>query len=149
MQQFGRPLYAIALTLWVGALWAVGAIVAPTLFSMIDNRSLAGAVAGRLFTAVAWVGIGCAIYLMLFQIVEKGAGVFRTAVFWIALLMFLLTLAGHFGVQPIIAHLKASRELLESVTKERFDTWHGIASILYVIQSALGGALVVLESARR
>ena len=32
----------IMLTLWVGSLWAVGLMVAPTLFTQLDDRALAG-----------------------------------------------------------------------------------------------------------
>ncbi|MGH8809748.1 MAG: DUF4149 domain-containing protein, partial [Noviherbaspirillum sp.] len=36
-------------TLWVGSLWAVGYLVAPTLFATLPDSVLAGTIAGRLF----------------------------------------------------------------------------------------------------
>ena len=53
-------LRAIARTLWIGGMWVVGIIVAPILFSALDNVT-AGMVAGRLFAAIAWVGLVCGI----------------------------------------------------------------------------------------
>ena len=34
------------------------------------------------------------------------------------------------------------------VFRNRFATWHGVASVLYVIESLLGIALVVLQTGR-
>jgi hypothetical protein len=146
-------LYVVAITLWVGGLWAVGYIVAPTLFHELSaNRALAGNLAGRMFAMIAWVGIGCAVYLLLFQFLRRGGAAFRSGVFWLVVAMLLLTLAGHFGVQPILAQLKSDalpREVMESVLRDRFARWHGISSVLYLIQSVLGAALVAIQQRGR
>jgi hypothetical protein len=57
-----------------------------------------------------------------------------------------LTAASQFGIHPLLAQLKADalpREVMESVMRDRFVTWHGIASILYLLQSLLGLLVVV------
>lgn len=64
MQRFADALYFIALTLWVGGLWAIGYLVAPTIFSTLTDRQLAGALAGKLFALIGWIGLGCAAYLL-------------------------------------------------------------------------------------
>ena len=56
MKTLTEAIYAIALTLWIGGLWAVGYLVAPTLFYTLADRALAGMVAGKLFTLIAYVG---------------------------------------------------------------------------------------------
>jgi hypothetical protein len=38
------------------------------------------------------------------------------------------------------------REVMESVLRDRFATWHGVSSILYLVQSLLGLWLVVWSS---
>ena len=38
---------------------------------------------------------------------------------------------------------------MESVFRDRFSTWHGVASVLYVIESVLGLALVMLQGKGR
>ena len=147
MGRFAEALQSIAATLWVGAMWGIGYIVAPLLFSRLGDRALAGLIAGKLFSLIAWVGIGCAIYLLLFRMVRSGTGVFRQGVFWIALLMLALVCAGEFGIQPIMAALKEEalpKQVMESVLRDRFAAWHGVSSVLYIIQSLLGAALVVL-----
>lgn len=148
MNQIFRPLYVIALTLWVGALWSIGGIAAPTLFSALSDRNLAGVLAGRMFWAIAWIGIGCGAYLMLHLALERGWQAFKSPAFWLILAMFALTLAGLFGIQPLLNQLKAAalpREVMQSVVRDRFQAWHGVSSVLYVIQCALGGALIVVD----
>lgn len=147
MGRFAEALQSIAATLWVGAMWGIGYIVAPVLFSRLGDRALAGLIAGKLFSLIAWVGIGCAIYLLLFRMLRSGTGVFRQGVFWIALLMLALVCAGEFGIQPVMAALKEEalpKQVMESVLRDRFAAWHGVSSVLYIIQSLLGAALVVL-----
>lgn len=147
MGRFAEALQSIAATLWVGAMWGIGYIAAPVLFSRLGDRALAGLIAGKLFSLMAWIGIGCAIYLLLFRIVRSGTGVFRQGVFWIVLLMLALVCAGEFGIQPIMAALKEEalpKQVMESVLRDRFAAWHGVSSVLYIIQSLLGAALVVL-----
>ena len=71
----------------------------------------------------------------------------KQGVFWIAVAMAVLVVAGQFGVQPILAGLKEQalpREVMESVFRDRFATWHGVASILYVIESLLAIGLVIM-----
>ncbi len=138
-------LFAIAVTLWVGALWAIGFIAAPVLFHVLSDHTLAGNLATSLFAIVAWVSIGAAAYALIYLFAREGAQTMKTAVFWLIVIMLLLTLAGHFGITPILARLKDAalpREVMESVLRNRFYAWHGVSGVLYVIQSVLGVALV-------
>jgi MFS family permease len=148
MRGFFSALYSIAVTFWVGGLFATGYLAAPVLFSQLADRSLAGAVAGAMFSVVAWVGLACGTYLILFVLAGKGWRAVQSGVFWIVLLMLALTVAGHFGIQPILAQLKADalpRQVMESALRDRFSTWHGVSSALYLVQSLLGIALVILQ----
>ena len=148
MRGLASALYNIAVALWVGGLFATGYLAAPVLFSQLADRSVAGAVAGAMFSVIAWVGLGCGTYLILFVLAGKGWRAIQSGVFWIVLLMLALTAAGHFGVQPILAQLKADalpRQVMESALRDRFSTWHGVSSALYLVQSLLGIALVILQ----
>lgn len=139
---------SIAVTLWVGGMWVIGFIVTPLLFSRLADRVLAGLVAGKLFSIIAWTGIACAIFLLIFRMVRSGAACLKQGFFWLTLAMLVLVLAGEFGVQTVMDSLRAQalpKEIMESVLRDRFTTWHGVASVLYVIQSLLGLVLVVLH----
>jgi hypothetical protein len=147
MGKFAASLQSFATTLWIGGMWAIGYMVAPILFATLpDDRMLAGALAGKMFGLIAWVGIACSAYLMVYHIASRGSAGLRRSYFWIVLVMLLLILAGHFGVQPVLAHLKLQalpHDVMQSIVRDRFSAWHGISSILYVIQSVLGLVLVV------
>lgn len=146
MRAWSDRLALLVTTAWVGALWTVGYLVAPVLFNTLEDRQLAGALAGRMFTLVAYIGVGAAFYLMLHRLVRDGTGALRQGFFWIVLLMLLLVLAGHFGIQPLLDGLKAQAlptDVMQSIFADRFRTWHGVASIAYLIESLLGLALVL------
>ncbi len=146
MRRLADALYDLALTLWVGGLWTIGYLVAPSLFSTLsDNRQLAGQLAGRLFELIGWVGLACASYLLLFVLLSTGRAAWRRWNFWLLLAMFVLGAISLFGVQPLLAQLKADalpREVMESMLRNRFAAWHGISSVLYLLQSLLGLLLV-------
>jgi hypothetical protein len=146
MPRLADALYQIALTCWVGGLWCIGYVVAPTLFSLLgDNRPLAGALAGRLFELIGWIGLTCARYMLSYLLLRLRSVTLRRWDFWLLVLMTLLTVVSLFGIQPLLAQLKADawpREVMESVLRNRFATWHGISSGLYLLQSVLGLLLV-------
>ena len=84
--------------------------------------------------------------LLLYALIRRGWRAVKSGVFWIVLAMVALTAAGHFGIQPLLAQLKADalpRHVMESTLKDRFATWHGISSGLYLLQSLLGVWLVL------
>lgn len=148
MKSFADALQSIAVTLWVGGMWAIGFVVAPLLFARVPERVLAGLIAGKLFTLAAYIGIVCALILLLFRVARFGAAVLKQGTFWVVLLMLALILIGEFGVQPVLESLKAQalpKEVMASILRDRFDTWHGVASGLYVIESLLGLVLVVRQ----
>lgn len=149
MKNLASHLNATAIVLWVGSLWAIGLIAAPTLFSVLkENTQLAGLLAGKMFTLTAYIGMACALYVLIYRLATEGTGAFKQWFFWIALAMLGLILIGHFGVQPIIQRLKVeggAAEVMQSVVANRFAHWHGIASILYVVQSLLGLTLVLKQ----
>ena len=148
MRRLASALYSIAVAVWAGGLLAIGLIAAPVLFTQLADRSVAGSLAGGMFSITAWVGLGCGTYLILFVMFGKGWRAMQSGVFWIVLLMLALTVAGHFGVQPILAQLQADalpRRVMESALRDRFTTWHGVSSALYLVQSLLGVALVILQ----
>lgn len=146
MRTVTEALYRILVVVWVGGLLAIGYLAAPVLFASLNDRTLAGEVAGKLFALIGWVGLAAGSYLSLFLIGRWRAAVFKRAVFWLVLLMLGMTAAQLFGIQPLMAQLKLDalpREVMESVLRDRFATWHGVASILYLVESLLGLWLVV------
>jgi len=147
MNRWPDKLALLVVTFWVGSLWAIGALAAPTLFKVIPTSYLAGLVAGKMFTLVAYVGMASAAYLLAYRFTRFGAAAFKQGFFWIVIAMLLITLLGHFGIQPIIAEIKSQAalpaDMMQGVFADRFRTWHGIASIAYLLECLLGIALVL------
>jgi hypothetical protein len=145
MGRFWDGLAGTMLVLWIGGMWAIGYVAAPTLFASLVDKQLAGMLAGKLFEVMAWIGIASASYLLIYRIARDGGAALKTLFFWAVALMLVLTLAGHFGIQPIMQGLKDQampHAVMQSVFADRFRHWHGVSSILYLIQSALGLLLV-------
>lgn len=130
----------VLLTAWVGGTWAIGYIAAPTLFAVLDDRKLAGQLAGEMFHAINWLGMVSAVLLLL--IVIKRCG--KIWQLWVLLLMLVLVLNNEFVLQPMMAELKAQGLPEGSAAKSRFGMLHGISSVAYLVVSLLGLVLVAV-----
>ena len=151
MKHLPDLLAAWSLVLWVGGLWAVGYLAAPTLFYNLDDRMLAGMLAGKMFGYIAWVGLVCGAWLLIFRLGRLGGAALKQGFFWIVLVMLLLSLAQQFGIQPILQQLKDQampKDVMESLFRDRFAAWHGVSSAVYLIQSLLGLAAVAKQGSR-
>jgi hypothetical protein len=135
----------IVVTLWVGALWMTG-LTAYVLFDSLQDKQLAGSLAGKLFTIVSYIGMVSAFYLLIQRLLDYGTGALKQSFFWAIFFMLLLILAGHFGIQPILAQLKIdalANNITQTVFADRFKTWHGVASVAYLAECLLGFVLVL------
>ena len=136
----------LAACAWVGGMWTTGYLVTPVLFQTLEDRQLAGLLAGKLFALSSDVGIICALYLLLYYFIGGGQRALRYRVVWVVAIMLLLTLIGLFGIQPMMANLKMQAlpaEVMHSAFAEQFRMWHGVASIIYLVQSLLGILLIL------
>ncbi len=136
-----RPLPRVLLAVWVGAALAVGYIAAPVLFAALDDRMLAGMLAGKMFAAAVWLGLVCGAAIVLLNYARGLGERLPRAVFGCVLAMLLLTAIGHFVLQPLMAGLKAQAapgEMLQGVLRDRFAMWHGVSSVIFLAQSLLG-----------
>lgn len=151
MKNFPDLLAAWAVALWVGGLWAIGYLAAPVLFYHLDDRVLAGNLAGMMFRWIGWVGLVCGGWLLLHRLWRAGGGALRQTAFWIVAGMLLLTLGQQFGIQPVMQELKdlaMPRDVMQSMFRDRFATWHGVSSAVYLLESLLGLWLVARQPSR-
>lgn len=140
-----QRLNLIVITLWVGALWATG-LNAYLIFDTLQDKQLAGNLAGKLFTIVSYIGMVAGFYLLIQRLLDYGTVALKQSYFWAAFAMLLLVLAGHFGIQPILAQLKTAalpNDVMHSVFANRFGAWHGVASIAYLLECLLGFVLIL------
>ena len=139
----------LLITAWVGSLWTVGYLVAPTLFLTLADRVLAGTIAGKLFRVEAWMSLAVGACLLLMLRRRRERIVQHVTMFKLVGAMVVCTLFGYFGLQPSMAALReaAVGGVLEGAARTRFGILHGVASGLYLIQSMLGVVLVVKNAA--
>jgi hypothetical protein len=130
----------VLLTLWVGALWSIGYLAVPVLFAKLNDRMLAGLLAGHMFSIVAWLGLAAGALLATGELIrsQRRPG-WR---FWVLAFMLALVAVGHFGLQPAMAALKENGLPEGSAEAARFARLHGTASVLYLLTSLAGLALV-------
>ncbi|MGD8591892.1 MAG: DUF4149 domain-containing protein [Gammaproteobacteria bacterium] len=130
----------VLLTAWVGGLWSIGYIAAPTLFAVLDDRKLAGQLAGEMFHVINWLGITCGILLLLIVLKRYG----RIWQFWVLLVMLILVMNNEYIFQPMMAEIKAQGLIEGSDAKSRFGLLHGLSSLAYLLTSIMGLVLVGL-----
>jgi hypothetical protein len=138
----------LAITLWVGGLWAIGYLAVPTLFYTQTDRQLAGILAGSMFETLGYVGIVCGLYLVLHRWFTVATQIWRDFQSIVVLAMLTITLVMQFYIQPLMGELKLQvlpLEIMHSALATQFKMWHGISSILYLIESLLGAWLVILK----
>lgn len=146
MKNLPRHLALLAATAWVGGLWTIGYLAVPILFHAQSDRQLAGMLAGQMFATLGYLGILCGTYLLAWRFAANGRNAIREGLFMTAAAMLLLTLLSQFGIQPLMAELKAQAlplEVSQSSFAGQFRMWHGISSITYLLQSLLGAFLVI------
>lgn len=138
----------LLITAWVGSLWTVGYLVAPTLFLTLSDRVLAGTIAGKLFRAEAWLSLIVGVILLLLLCLKKQQSLHRPVMLKLVAAMLACTLLGYFALQPSMAALREATvgAVMDSSSKTRFAVLHGVASMLYLIQSVLGVMLVLKNS---
>ncbi len=130
-------------TLWVGGLWAVGYVAAPIVFAVLDERHLAGTVAGRMFSAMSYVGLVCGALLLAGFAYLHGANLVRQWRVWVVAAMIGLVLVGELVLQPSMAALRETGLVEGSAEAREFARLHGIAATLYLATSVLGLGLVI------
>lgn len=128
----------------MGGIWAIGYLAVPVLFAALDDRMLAGQLAGVMFERLAWFGMLCAPILLRLEWRNRLARA-------LLLLMLVCVLVGHFGLQPAMAALKqasAPLPVMESPHADAFRWLHAASSSIYLLQ-ALAGLVLVGSGVRR
>jgi uncharacterized membrane protein len=142
----------LALTIWVGGMLVVGYIVVPVLFRTLEDRMLAGDIAGQLFSILSKVGLGCGLILLSVAIVRSSGDWYRVWQIWILLAMMSIILIGEYGLTPAMQAIKQSAGVaLEKGTEayQQFARLHGFSSVLFLVNSLLGIVLAIYGAVNR
>lgn len=133
----------LLLALWAGLLVSIGALVAPTLFAILANRVVAGAIASELFRRTTFVSIAVALVLCALDR-ARGAGAPRWRPLAPLVPAALLAL-GEFAVKPV---LEAAR-VASGPAGRAFIAWHAVSGTLFAVATLLVVALLVIELKRQ
>ncbi|HWX10795.1 MAG TPA: DUF4149 domain-containing protein [Trinickia sp.] len=139
--------FRLLIVVWVGSLLTIGYAAAPTLFATLD-RVAAGAVAAKLFRIEAVLGVFCGILSLALGnlLVRRGSAAYRP-LRWLLAGMLVCVLVGYFALEPFMdamrtAALDAGLDVGHSAYAARFGMLHGVASVIYLLESVLGLVLV-------
>lgn len=140
---FIRRVFLLAVGLWLGAILAVGYLVAPVLFTNLPDRLLAGFIAGEMFRITTTITLVVAIVLLGLSnwLVNRGFDDYRK-IRWFILIILLLAIAGSL-LQMWLVDLKrlASIEgvgVMQSSYAIPFARLHGVSSVLFLLESVVG-----------
>ena len=156
-----RYLYVVALVLWVGGLIVAGAIVAPSVFGVLqawnasEGRVLAGQVFGEVLLRLTWLSYAMGVIMFVTLTLHRllGARPLRYGVrVGIMAVMLVMMLAMGFYIIPQVNAIQAQvagpvSALPESDARRvEFDKLHGLSNILFSITAIGGLALCFWES---
>jgi hypothetical protein len=157
-----RYLYVVALVIWVGGLIVAGALVAPSVFGVLQTwnaaqgRVLAGQVFGEVLLRLTWLSYAMGTVMFVALTLHRLLGArpvkygIRVGIMGVMLVMMLVT--GFYlipGVEAIQAQVAGPVAELPDTDPRRleFDRLHGLSNILFAI-TAIGGLALCWWEAR-
>ena len=157
-----RYLYVVALVLWVGGLISAGALVAPSVFGVLqawnpsEGRVLAGQVFGAVLLRLTWLSYAMAFIMFMTLTLHRllGARPLKYGIrVGIMALMLLMMMAMGYYIIPEVNAIQAqvggpvSQLVATDARRVEFDRLHGLSNILFSI-TAIGGLALCWWEAR-
>jgi hypothetical protein len=143
---FLRYLMLLSLVVWLGGLIFFAFVLAPTVFTVLPTRHLAGNVVARALSSLHWIGIISGVVFlassMIYSQISKGTPRLFAAKHMLIVLMLALTLVSQFSIMPRMDVLRASIGEIDSVpidnpVRMQFDA-------LYVWSTRVEGGVLLL-----
>ncbi len=139
-----QRLFLLIAGAWVGSLFAVGFLVVPTIFTALQDRQVAGMIAGTIFQVEAYLSVAVCLGLLVLAnlLVNRRVEHYRS-IRWSSWILLLCSLLTCFGLIPYMDALRQEALLLgmpvmASPSASLFGRLHGISSGLFLMQSLLG-----------
>ena len=157
-----RYLYVVALVLWVGGLIAAGALVAPSVFGVLQawnesqGRVLAGQVFGEVLLRLTWLsyamGVIMFVTLTLHRLLGSRPRKYGVRVGIMGLMLAMMLATGFYiipQVNSIQSQVAGPVSALTDTDPRRieFNRLHGLSNILFSI-TAIGGLALCWWEAR-
>lgn len=141
-----RFLMLMSLIVWLGGLIFFAFVLAPTVFSVLPTRHMAGSVVSTSLGRLHWMGIFSGIVFlvssMTYARLTTGATHPFAAKHVLLGLMLILTLISQFGISPRMASLRASMGQIDNVAIS--DPGRMQFNALHVWSTRLEGGVLLL-----
>lgn len=155
VELFLNILSSVVLTLWVGSMFAFGALFAPALFRRLertDAGNVAGVVLGRIDT-LGLVASGVLVAVVAMQGIAGDWAVIDLLRLLLVVKLLALTLVSVLGIRPKMDQLKTGAVPLETLPAEderrvEFGRLHRLSTALFSVNALVGLVLIALSAAR-
>jgi hypothetical protein len=118
---FLRFVMLLALVVWIGGIIFFASVVAPTVFSVLPTRALAGAVVSRSLTALHYIGLVSGVVFlvasMLHSRLSSGSAEPLATRHVLVFVMLLITLYAQFGLGARMLKLRDSMGQIDSIAQ--------------------------------
>jgi uncharacterized membrane protein len=150
-----RTLMLLALITWIGGILFFSFVLAPTLFTVLPSREMAGNVVSHSLTSLHWIGLVSGVVFLACSLAYHQRTLARPKPFAAAhvfvVLMLALTMVSQFGITPRMRTLRA--QLADA------QAWHDSDQTAFLVLHRLStwtegtvlffGLAVVVLTARR
>ena len=116
-----RFLMMLSLAIWVGGIVFFAFVLAPTVFSVLPTRNLAGMVVSRSLARLHWIGLFSGIaYLVFSLLLLRLSGSFQAFAprHLLVLLMIALVLIAQFGIGAKMNQLRLDMGVIDNVPQD-------------------------------
>jgi uncharacterized membrane protein len=154
---FVRYLMLLSLVVWVGGLIFFAFVLAPTVFTVLPTRQLAGNVVSRSLGTLHWMAISCGMVFAITSMIDSHAMKGVVAPFaarnLLIYAMIILTLVGMFGVDSRLLALRQQMGVIDDVAQDNplrveFNRLHHWSTRIQSSVLVLGLALLYLTARR-
>jgi Domain of unknown function (DUF4149) len=148
-----RFVMLLSLVVWIGSIIFFAFVVAPTVFSVLPTRHLAGQVVNRALTALHWMGIVSGLIYLITSMIHSRLNVGYLQPFAprhaLVVIMIVLTLISMFVVASKMEVLRADMGIIDNVPQNdsrriEFNALHRWSTRLEVGVFAMGLAVLYL-----
>jgi uncharacterized membrane protein len=148
-----RTFMLLALIVWIGGIIFFAFVLAPTLFTVLPNTQLAGAVVSPALTKLHWMGLISGAVFLLASVIYNWRKYLQlrlfTATHVLMVLMLALTAISQFAITPRMRFLRAGPLSMDTMAAHaEFDSLHAWSTRSEGAVLLLGLVVTVLTARR-
>jgi hypothetical protein len=157
MVPFLNVLQYLVLSLWVGSMFAFGALYAPVLFRSLSSRDQAGAIAGETLARIDALGLvtgGIMLVVTVLQAIDGGWRAIDLGRVLSAAVMLALVLLSSLSVRQRLEQIRQQmqRPIDELAPADplrvAYNRYHSLSRLLFFLNMCLGVLLLALSALR-